>query len=419
MGPYTPTIDEAYRQYADLLLQHHRLSSEGKEEDLDTETVEDEMSRLWARLNPIQKQSLSGLGSDLNWVRRRCQLAPRGRRPEDVTPQEFQTLIESKDEADWHGLLHHLRVCAPKVRPFPLAYLRASAWSAIQVPKVVSVFYDLAAELEPSNGSIALLALRAADQADPEGALGRARRITEEPYRHPAVVVTLATAMQLREFEDKGTPFDRQRFAELLRSSLGRIRLEPTSDAEMAMTYQLAATWFESLDEPQEALSCYEEGLRITPENETLLIGLGLLLYGRDDERAASTFTQATKLDSPLVWPYFFLSHYHLLRRQFKESLRFGLLALPRATTNQVRAELLEWFAICQSELSYPDEAVRAMFREATVLDSANERIARNLQAFESTRQGVTQQKFDIEPAQSLKVRRAFEARSSLGRMAA
>jgi tetratricopeptide (TPR) repeat protein len=419
MSVYTPTTDEAYRQYAELLVKHHQLLSENKNEDTETELVEDEMSSLWESFDSLQKQSLSGLGSDLNWARRGCQGALHGRKPEDVTRQDFQTLVELREKDDWHGVLHYLRLCAPCMRPFQLADLRATAWSAIHLPKVVTVFYDVAAELEPSNGPIALLALRAAEEADPVVALEKARRITEDEYRYTAVVVTLATAMQLREFEGKGIPYGRQLFAELLHSSVRRLRLERTTDAEAAMTYQLAATGFESLDEPQEALKCYEEGLKKAPDKETLLVGLGLLLYGRDDDRAAIAFSRAAQLDSPLVWPYFFLSHFHLLRHQFKESLRFSMVALPIAATNPVRAELLEWIAICQSELAYGDEAVRTLFREATALDPANERIARNFRFFETARHGVSQLRFDIEPAASLKVRRAPEARPSLARVAA
>ena len=63
MSPHTPTLDEMYRRYADLLLRHHRLLSEDKDEDAETETVEEEMTRLWDRLDAMQRRSLLGLGS--------------------------------------------------------------------------------------------------------------------------------------------------------------------------------------------------------------------------------------------------------------------------------------------------------------------------------------------------------------------
>src|SRR5947209_7469104 len=139
MGPYSPTVDNLYRRYADLLLQHHRLLSEGKAADAEIEKLEEEMTRLWDRLDATQRQSLSGLGSDLNWVRRQCHLAPRGRRPEDVTKQDFDFLAKAGKDGDWHSLLHYLRLCAPRTSPFQLAYLRASAWAGLGFPQFASL----------------------------------------------------------------------------------------------------------------------------------------------------------------------------------------------------------------------------------------------------------------------------------------
>jgi len=153
MSTHTPAVDTGpYRQYAHLLLQHHRLLSEGK--DQDTETIEEEMTRIWDQLDGVQKQSLSGLGSDLSWVRRRCQLAPRGRRPEEVTAQDLQALVKAREDSDWHALLHHLRICCAKLPPFQLAYLRGSAYKEVGLSELATVFCDLAAELQTSHGMI-------------------------------------------------------------------------------------------------------------------------------------------------------------------------------------------------------------------------------------------------------------------------
>src|SRR5258708_5338149 len=199
------------------------------------------MTRLWGRLDGTQKQSLSGLGSDLSWVRRRCQLAPRGRRPEEVTPQDLQALVKAREDADWHALLHHLRICCAKLPPFQLAYLRGSAWKDVGLPELATVFYDLAAELEPSHGMIGVLALQAAVETNPARALERARRITEDPFRHPAVLVSLATAMLLADGAPNKSSFSRSHAVKLLHETLRRLRLEASFEVEGAMTYQFAA----------------------------------------------------------------------------------------------------------------------------------------------------------------------------------
>jgi tetratricopeptide (TPR) repeat protein len=304
--------------------------------------------------------------------------------------------------------------------PAHLASLRAAAWDHIGLAQLASVFYDAASELEPSNGLIGMLGLRAAEEADPQAALARARRIADDSFRYPALVVTLAVAMLLLDAERTGTPVDRSHFADLLRITLGRLDLEPSADAgERAQTYCLAAFGFQSLEEGSEALRCYELGLRIAPDNEDLLIGQGMLLYGQDDQRACEAFARAVELSSSREWPYFFLAHYHLLREQFEQALTFCSQAWPRATSDSVRALLLEWSAICQSELSYPDEAVRVLFQRAMALDPTSERIARNLSAFETVRRGATPAKPEVESAQTLKVRYAEQARRVLSRAAA
>jgi tetratricopeptide (TPR) repeat protein len=402
MTTHSPAIDtEPYRQYAHLLVQHHRLLSQGKDQDLETESIEEEMGRLWDRFDAIQQRSLSGLGSDLSWVRRRFQAAPRGRRAEDVTSQDLKALVEARELSDWHALLHHLRVCSAKLLPFQVAYLRGLAWSAVGFPNLAAVFYDAAAGLEPSNGLIAVLALRATDESDPATALERARQITSEPFRHPAVLVALAAAMLIRDAWDEPS-FDRARALVVLRDTLGR-HLDPPSEAERAMICQFAAFALEVADEPEEAIKCYEQALRMAPNSQELRVGLGLLLYGRDDERAAELLTDAARSQYPLVWPYLFLAHFYLCRRQFDQSLVCCTLAWPRATTEQVRAELLEWSAICQSELVYPGEAVRAMFVRAIEIDPANERFAKNLRAFEAKRKGANASEYEIPLWQSVK----------------
>ena len=50
------------------------------------------------------------------------------------------------------------------------------------------------------------------------------------------------------------------------------------------MTYQLAAFGFVALDELLEAVQCYEKGLKLAPNNYVLWTGLGLVLYGPEDE---------------------------------------------------------------------------------------------------------------------------------------
>jgi hypothetical protein len=144
MGKFTPAMDETYLRYADLLFQHQQLLATGREEADETTAVEDELMTVWEELDAVQRQSLSGLGSDLNWVRRGGVAAPRAGSRGDVSPEELQRLRMIEGSGDWHRLLHQLRVCAPALPISRLASLRAAAWSALGQPRIAAVFSDFA-----------------------------------------------------------------------------------------------------------------------------------------------------------------------------------------------------------------------------------------------------------------------------------
>jgi tetratricopeptide (TPR) repeat protein len=414
MGPYTPTIDDSYRRYADLLLRHSHLLAERADDDAETEAVEEEMTRLWDHLDAVQRRSLSGLGSDLNWARKGGQLAPRGRRPEEVTLQDGQAVAEAWDRGDWHGFLHYVRVSSPAVPPFLLARQRGLAWRAIGFLQLASPFFDLASEIEPDNGLMGYLALQTASRADPQAAFERARTILKDPIRHPVAAVALAVTILLEAEMKHGSSIDLNEATALLRGCLERLRLESPSDADRAMVYHIAALGFHLLGNVPEARHAYEEVLRISPDNAAALVGLGVLLYGREDENAAGRFARAVELQFPLVEPYLFLAHYHISRRHFDEGLALCSQALRRTTSDRFRAQLFEWAAICESELSFPDEAVKVLFREARELDPANERISKNQQVFEVGRQDPAGRPYDVEPSDSFKVRREAEVLTAL-----
>ncbi len=154
MDTFAPTVNEVYREYADLLLRHHRRLAEGEPTADETIEVEDEMTELWEQLDPIQRKSLSGLGSDLNWVRRGGLAAPLAPKPEDVTTEAWKALDEASNASNWHTLLHQLRLCGPAIPANDLARLRAEIWSKLGEPQIARVFRELLPHsLEESSSS--------------------------------------------------------------------------------------------------------------------------------------------------------------------------------------------------------------------------------------------------------------------------
>lgn len=158
MSEYTPIINDQFRQYADMLCQHDRLLFDAATEP-ELDLVESEMTQLWNELDAVQQRSLSGLSSDLNWLRRGGQSAPKGKSPVEVTGGELRDLWRARDMRDWHKLLHYLRVYSGQFSPLEIAALRATAWQALGFPHVARMFGGLAARLEPDNARLAMLPL--------------------------------------------------------------------------------------------------------------------------------------------------------------------------------------------------------------------------------------------------------------------
>jgi tetratricopeptide (TPR) repeat protein len=408
MSPFDPTIDTSFLEYADLQLRRQGLLMHAKEQEPEFDQIEDRMTELWEKFDAIQRQSVNGMASDLNWIRRKGQPPPKGRKADEVTASERQELLAARVSKEWHRFLHYMRICASVIPAVNLAYLRGNAYDAIGFHTYAAAFYEFAAELAPSNSSMGVIALRSVDRVDPEKALRRAEQVIASPLQFPPVVVALSAVMVLRRDEEGDRPIDRDRYSSILKDALSRLSLEPPSDAGHAMSYQLAASGFEILDDLPAALQCYEDGLKLSPDNEVLLIGKGLLLYGSQTERAVEAFQRVvSNQGSSLVWPYFFLAHYYLLHQNYSESLKMGKQARARAKTNPIRAELFQWQAICLSESGYPPDVVRPLFEKALSLDPSNERIRRNSEAFENSQAEERDTFWDIEAEETLRTERA------------
>ncbi len=132
------------------------------------------------------------------------------------------------------------------------------------------------------------------------------------------------------------------------------------------------------------ALRLYNRGIAANPRNDALLVARGILQYGKSDG-AIRDFRLAIQLESPLVWPSFFLGHHYLTNGQYKDCLKVCKQALNKSPSNSLNATLYEWIGISRSELRMPAEKVRVAFEEAVRLDPENDRIRKNFAAFESS----------------------------------
>lgn len=104
MSLENPKVDDQYLRYAELLIEQHHLLCRGASDD-DLEAIEDQMTTLWDALDAAQRQSLSGLGSDMNWLRRGGKHAPKASSAQQAADGELRELYEARDRGDWHRVL--------------------------------------------------------------------------------------------------------------------------------------------------------------------------------------------------------------------------------------------------------------------------------------------------------------------------
>jgi len=146
MQPPKPTIDPLYLDYALLQLRRHYLLIDGKDDD-EMEQVEEELTALWENLSEAQRQSLNGMGSDLNWIRRGGELSSKGPTSTDVSEQDVADLDRAELTRDWHAILHYLRICAPILLPESVAHIRATCYHELGLDLVAKVFDNFAATI--------------------------------------------------------------------------------------------------------------------------------------------------------------------------------------------------------------------------------------------------------------------------------
>jgi hypothetical protein len=141
---FLPVVEsEKMNEYARLAVKRHILLCEVPERlpiKEDTEPlwdIEDKMSNSWQHLNEAERQAVSGLTSDLSWIRRNGELAPK---------QVLEPIIELENglEEDPYRTLHFMRICLPLLGKKRVATGRAAIYQKVFGGVASQVFKDFA-----------------------------------------------------------------------------------------------------------------------------------------------------------------------------------------------------------------------------------------------------------------------------------
>lgn len=394
----SPSYGAAARAIRELFL----LSRKGRDESPEADAVRDASDAIWESLTETERDRLRGLSEDLYSIT--DSIAPLL----DANPQ-FQRAIkdafEAQQRGEWDIALKLLRRWRRYIAPDLLSYLRGGIWLRAGDPATAYLFFQHAADLEPTNGTYLAFALDALRIADPGAALVRAEDVLSHAAEAPPAAVVQAAAIRFFHARDAvGTPptdVARSLIAPI-ESALRRMNSEAVERAYSSMATTLLGWCLEVLGEASRAADVYTQGLLADPRNEALLVSRGLLLYGLT-ARAISDLEEVVDQESKIVWPYFALAHFYLQDQRFEDAIRVCERALHRSPQSSTKSELMEWIAISRAMLGFPRESVRASFDAALRIDPQNDRARRNLTAFEGAREAHAEFRWQLRDAPSIR----------------
>ncbi len=405
-----------YLTVARGIREMHRLIAAGEEDSSAAEALRDATDRPWQALTEVERKRACELSEDLYSI---TEGPPPARDMNSQAAARLSDAIEARQRGEWDRALELLRRWGAYIAPALISYLRGSIWIEAGDPHTAALFYEHASSLQPDNGNYLAIFLHTLNVVDPSAARQRAEDILREPDRFSAVAVVRAADVVFKAARALPEVDAAQLFRQLipvLGGALARIEAGDESGIDRA-SYAMAAALLgfshEFLGETQPALDFYSRGLAAQPDNDGLLVARGILLYG-SSPRAIQDLESAARQGSPVIWPYFFLSHHYLVNGDFNRCRILCERAMEMAGSGAVKSELAEWLAISQSELGFPVEMVRASFENSIHLDPSNERARRNLAAFETASRPVPVRVYETRSAVAVRVSGLAERRYAM-----
>jgi tetratricopeptide (TPR) repeat protein len=375
----------AYQEVVRGLLRMHQYTIEGQDESEEADALREAMGEPWERLSAIERERVAGLSKDLYTVSD----PPPSQPPQPMNPQaqgKLDEAYESRERGEWDRALELWRRWGKYVPAPLLSYLRAMIWEAAGDRPVAVVFFEHACRLDPQNENFQAMFLNVLKWTNNEQARTRAEAILQESEKHvPNLVIQAADVLYglTTVISDHEAAPIYRRLVGILTPLLSRTKDEEGLEhpTQVSMILLLLATCHRGLGETREAYGYYSRALVLEPRNDALLIARGILVYGTSPT-AIADFEQAIKLNSQIVWPYFYMAHYLLSNNRLEDCRAMCERALGKLAPPRVQSELCEFLAIALTGLGYPPPVVQRAFENAIRVDPSNQRARQNLERF-------------------------------------
>lgn len=383
-----PARSDGFEAYADALLRHHLMLSEGKEDGPEMEQVEDQLAHHWEELDEAQQQQMRGVSSDLNWIRRGCAQAQRAKTREQVTPEELREFYQFNEAQAFAQTLTALRVCAAAVPPVFVAFVRGRCYSHLGLRPIANLFFRTAIELGNKESMLSRVAFDELVQLSPSDAFEQSNRIIDKPEKYAPISVAQAITFAIGFLGGDPTMFARDDLAEKLRQASKRLD-EAAPQQEVRVRFlMVAGAQLASFGQVDEGIGFLDQALKIEPNNAELLSWLGEALYQKDRDRAVSLLKQSIAAGTRLVRPYLVLANHYLSAKDFNQAKSYSGHVVEMGHDDFSVAIGLEVLAICLYEQGAPYPLVLDLLRRAHTLAPGIQRIANNLASFEQFMRG-------------------------------
>ncbi|MEZ6130210.1 MAG: hypothetical protein R3C59_16110 [Planctomycetaceae bacterium] len=375
-----------FREYINLLRKLHELIRAGTDE---TERGEALRERMDVPANSLDQEEIdfaNRLSGDFYGL-----FADNLEPPlpmTDAAQKAVHQALAKRNQRDFSAALDQLRIAAPHFEPWQMNYVRGSTLLEAEMPAIAADYFLDTSIRQPDNPNFRFMWLSALAHASPETALREAQRIIENyPKEDPKLSYKAADILfaNTRNLPDNESTDVIRSLVPVFEDAVFRFQLNGTASDEkslIAAAVTLLGFCHEHLGDDATALRYFNQGVQLYPKHDAPYVARGIQLYGTKTDDAVRDFTKASQLGSPLVWPYFFLAHFHLQRGEIERCMSMATAALQRASIAAVKADCLEWIAICQACLRFPESTVGATFDEALKWSHENPRIVHNRDLF-------------------------------------
>jgi tetratricopeptide (TPR) repeat protein len=319
-------------------------------------------------------------------VRMRC--AP------DYSARMRGTLGEHYRKQQYQEILLILQSHPYLFPPAELAFLRAVCCANLNEFPAAALFYADALRFNPDSLGVlfgcagSLLHLIEARRFD-DARVFAGEQLKRIP--HPITHISLSM-LSYHQASEASQEEEKRRFSEdqtkWFEKAWEGFRSLPTVQSEnadlreyMILCLQAAPFGYLRLGRKGEAERVCDEAVVFAPSSAGVRAIRALITYPA--QGAITDWEEALRLGDPLPYPHFYLAHAALRRGDFATADLHCVRGLERTPGQLMRAQLLEWRALCRWHLGDDQDIVRKFFVEALTLAPEDAHIANNRILFE------------------------------------